>query len=98
MPWSCVGAQQGLGTVSGLIKWTCFRGLRVSRAAGELRGACKVRDTYQRLHDGVIGGVHVGVEGEGALSVAVVSCVTLRRDDPVLVGGATRMLAQWLKS
>lgn len=23
MPWSWVGAQQGFGTVSGLIKWTC---------------------------------------------------------------------------
>lgn len=59
-----------------------------------MRGAYEVTDTYQRLHDGVIGGVHVGVEGEGAFSVAVVSCVTLWRYDPVLVGKATRMLAQ----
>lgn len=58
-----------------------------------MRGAYKVTDTYQRLHDGVIGGVHVGVEGEGTFSVTVVSCVTLWCYDPVLVGKATRMLA-----
>lgn len=61
---------------------------------GRVCGADKVTDAYQRLHDGVIGGVHVGVEGEGAFSVAVVSGVTLWRYDPVLVGKATRMLAQ----
>lgn len=46
-------------------------------------------DTYQRLHDGVIGGVHVGVEGEGAFTITVVGCVALWSDDPVLVRKAT---------
>ena len=36
------------------------------------------------LHNGVVGGVHVSVQGEGALSMAVVSGVAVRRDDPVL--------------
>ena len=36
------------------------------------------------LDDGVIGGVHVRVEGEGALAMAVVSGVAVRRDDPIL--------------
>ena len=36
------------------------------------------------LDDGVVGGVHVGVEGEGALAVAVVGGVAVRGDDPVL--------------
>lgn len=63
-------------------------------AGGRVRGTYKVTDAYQRLHDGVIGGVHVGVEGEGTFSVAVVGCVALWRNDPVLVGKATRMLLQ----
>ena len=36
------------------------------------------------LHNGVVGGVHVSVEREGALSMAIVSGVAVRRDDPVL--------------
>lgn len=40
--------------------------------------------THQGLHDGVVGGVHVGVEREGALALAVVRRVALRSDDPVL--------------
>lgn len=39
---------------------------------------------YQRLYDGVVGRVHVGVEGEGALSVAVAGCVAFGSNDPVL--------------
>lgn len=40
--------------------------------------------SYQCLHDGVVGGVHVSVQGEGALSVTVVGCVAFRSNDPVL--------------
>lgn len=40
--------------------------------------------THQGLHDGVVGGVHVGVQREGALALAVVRRVALRSDDPVL--------------
>lgn len=42
-------------------------------------------ETYQGLHDGVVGGIHVSVEWERALPVAVVGCVALWSDDPVLV-------------
>lgn len=42
--------------------------------------------THQRLHDGVVGGVHVGVQREGALALAVVGGVAFRGDDPVLRG------------
>lgn len=62
---------------------------------GRACGAYQVTaDPYQRLYNGVIGGVHVGVEREGAFSVAVVSCVTLWRYDPVLVSKATHMSAK----
>lgn len=40
--------------------------------------------THEGLHDGVVGGVHVGVQREGALALAVVRRVALRSDDPVL--------------
>jgi hypothetical protein len=36
------------------------------------------------LDDGVVGGVHVRVQGEGALAVAVEGGVPIRGDDPVL--------------
>ncbi len=39
---------------------------------------------YQCLYDGVVGGVHVGIKGEGALSITVVGCVAFRSNDPVL--------------
>ena len=38
----------------------------------------------QGLDNGVVGGVHVSVEGKGALAVAVVGRVAVRGDDPVL--------------
>lgn len=52
--------------------------------------------THQRLHDGMVGGVHVRVEWEGALPLAVVGGIAFGRDDPVLrergeaVGGVLR--------
>jgi hypothetical protein len=36
------------------------------------------------LDDGVVGGVHVRVEGEGALAVAVEGGIAVRSYDPVL--------------
>ena len=48
---------------------------------GDIVGSHQV---HQGLHNGVVGGVHVSVEREGALSMAVVSGVAVRRDDPVL--------------
>ena len=41
-------------------------------------------DTDQSLYDGMVGGVHVSVEGEGALPFTVVCSVALRSDDPFL--------------
>jgi hypothetical protein len=35
----------------------------------------------------MIGGVHVTVEREGALSVAVVGLVAVRSNDPILIKG-----------
>ena len=39
---------------------------------------------HQRLHDGVVAGVHVRVQRERTLAVAVKRRVAVRRDDPVL--------------
>lgn len=41
--------------------------------------------TYQRLHNGMIGGIHVGVEREGAFPLTVECCVALWCYDPVLL-------------
>lgn len=38
----------------------------------------------QGLDDGVVGGVHVGVEGKVALAVAIEGLVVVGGDDPVL--------------
>ena len=40
--------------------------------------------THQRLHDGMVGGVHVGVQREGTLPLAVVGGIAFGRYDPVL--------------
>lgn len=40
--------------------------------------------SYQRLHNGVVGGIHVGIKGEGAFSITVVGCVAVRSNNPVL--------------
>lgn len=43
-----------------------------------------ILSTHQRLHDGVVGSIHVGVQRKGTFSVTVVGCVAVRRNDPVL--------------
>ena len=43
-----------------------------------------VEEVDQGLYDGVVGGVHVGPQGEGALPCAVEGGVAVRGDDPVL--------------
>lgn len=40
--------------------------------------------TDQGLQDGVVGGVHAGVQREGALPLTVIGRVALGGDDPVL--------------
>lgn len=42
--------------------------------------------THKGLHNGMVCGVHVGVEWKGALSLAIVRRVSLRSDDPILRG------------
>lgn len=40
--------------------------------------------THKCLHDGVVRSVHVGVQWEGALSLAVICCIAFWSNDPVL--------------
>ena len=54
------------------------------RSAAGLGNVVRSHQVDQGLHYGVVGGVHVGVEREGALSMAVVGGVAVRCDDPVL--------------
>lgn len=40
--------------------------------------------THKGLHNGMVCGVHVGVQREGTLPLAIVRCISLWSDDPVL--------------
>lgn len=40
--------------------------------------------THKGLHNGMVCGVHVGVQREGTLSLTIVGRVSFRSDDPVL--------------
>lgn len=40
--------------------------------------------THQGLYDGVVGGIHVRVEWEGAFSITVVGSIAFGCNDPVL--------------
>lgn len=126
MALSCVGAQQGLGTVSGLMKWTWEeeeeKKLWRRRKKRYLRGYCwkwcpfwiikhscsnsgyivltfdemirlltwllhfspRSMVTHKCLHNGMVCGVHVGVQREGTLSLAIVCCISFWSNDPVL--------------
>ena len=39
---------------------------------------------HERLDNGVVCGIHVGVQGERALSMAVESLIVVGRNDPLL--------------
>ena len=56
----------------------------LGRSTAGLGHVVRSHEVDQGLHYGVVGGVHVSVQGEGALSMAVVGGVAVRRDDPVL--------------
>lgn len=58
--------------------------MQLGGGAAWLRYVLGVHQVHQRLHNGVVGGIHVGIKGEGALSIAVVGRVAVRSDDPVL--------------
>lgn len=55
-----------------------------------------INQCYQCLDDGVVGSVHVGVEGERALSLAVVGCVAFGSDDPILRQDRNDTLIHWI--
>lgn len=40
--------------------------------------------THKCLHNGMVCGVHVGVQREGTLSLAIVCCISFWSNDPVL--------------
>lgn len=40
--------------------------------------------THKGLHNGMVCGVHVGVQREGTLSLAIVRCISFWSNDPVL--------------
>lgn len=40
--------------------------------------------THKGLHNGMVCGIHVGVQWEGTLSLAIVRCISFWSDDPVL--------------
>lgn len=65
-----------------------YSGQLDGRTAGVGRDLVLVRDAahdfHQRLHDRVVRGVQLGVEGEAAAPLAVVGVVALGGDDPVL--------------
>lgn len=86
------GRAAGLGHCLRVDEMDLFLERCIFQWAGERRAFGGVTsETYQRLHDGVIGGVHIGVKGEGAFAVTVVRGVTLWRDDPVLTSKATHI-------
>ena len=43
-----------------------------------------LHEVDEGLDDGVVGGVHVGVQREGAFTVTVVGRVSIRSDNPIL--------------
>ena len=49
-----------------------------------LGNVVRSHEVDQGLHNGVVGGVHVSVQREGTFSMAVVSGVAVRSNDPVL--------------
>lgn len=63
----------------------CLDSDEMIRLSAWLLGFCPMlMVTHKGLHNGVVCGVHVGVEWKGALSLAIVRRVSLRSDDPVL--------------
>ena len=54
------------------------------RGAARFRDVVRVHQVHERLHDGVVGRVHVRVQREGALAGAVEGLVVVGGDDPVL--------------
>ena len=67
-------------------------GWELGRRAARLRYGQRLHQVSQRLDNGVVSGVHLGVQRERAFAVAVECRVTFRRNDPVL----QRTVVPWL--
>jgi len=59
-------------------------GGQLGRRAARLWDRQRLGEVCQRLHDGVVGGVHLSVQRKRAFAVAVERRVTFGRYDPVL--------------
>lgn len=59
-------------------------GVEFGGGAARLWYILRVHEVHQRLYDGMVGGIHVSIQGEGTLSIAVVGSVAFRGDNPVL--------------
>lgn len=42
---------------------------------------------HQCLNNGMVGGVHMGIEREGTFAIAIVGLIKIGGDDPILEGG-----------
>lgn len=69
--------------VGAVVKIEHGDGIELGGRAAGLGHKVGVHQVHQRLHNGVVGGIHVGIERESALPVAVVGRITLGCDDPV---------------
>lgn len=58
-------------------------GTQLGRGAARLGDHVWLHQVHQGLQDGMVGGIHAGVQWKGALPLTVVSRVALRGDDPV---------------
>jgi len=70
--------------VGALVKVEDGDAAELGGSAARLRHVEGRHQVDEGLDDGVVGGVHVRVQGEGALAVAVEGGVPVRGDDPVL--------------
>lgn len=59
-------------------------GVQLRRGAAGFGDILRVHEMDQCLHNGVVGGIHVGIKGEGALSITVVGSISLWCNNPVL--------------
>ena len=59
-------------------------GRELGRRAAWLGYHCRIHEMHQRLHDGVVGSVHLRAEGKRTFTETEERRVSLRRDDPVL--------------
>lgn len=101
MAFSLVGAQHGLGTYSGFIRWTCSKTEREREPLEVIHGLSLIQlmwslSTHQGLNNRMVGGIHVCIEWEGTFSITVIGSIALRCNDPVLVKKAKEAIKDQL--